>query len=145
METTLNIHMDILKKINASAHLMGISRSQIIILLIKKVMSDIPDPGRMGKLIQYQENSRPDKWHTFHISYRMDDYEYFLDLKKLCKMSLSLILAYAVKKYLSRNNGIKTTDNYLYKNYVIIKEFIDDIICWRFIWGYPPTIGKLIT
>jgi hypothetical protein len=144
METTLNIHGDILEKISLAARSRGISRSEMIILLIKKAMNDISDPARIGRMVQYQKRSRPEDWHTFHVQLRMDDYEYFLDLRKLLKMSVSLILAYVVKKFLNNWMRTNTTDNYQYKNYVVIREFIDNIICWKFIWGYPPSLAKNI-
>ncbi len=144
METTLNIHVDILAQINRAAQTRSISRSKIIILMIKNVMKNIPDPGRMGKLVQYQPRSSPEKWHRFHIQLRIDDYEYLLDLRKLLKMSVSSILAYALKEYGDKLIKGKLTDNNRYTNYMIMREVIDDIICWRFIWGYPLHIEKLL-
>ncbi|MBP7738700.1 MAG: hypothetical protein KA369_22180 [Spirochaetes bacterium] len=145
METTLNIHVDIFRLINSAAKARGISRSDLIVTLLKKVMDDIANPSRLGKLVQYQEKSMPCEWRTFHVSLREDDYEYFLDLRKLLKMSVSLILAYAVKKYLKRIMNKNITDNYLFKNYVLAKMVIDNIVCWKLIWGYPPDITKFIT
>jgi hypothetical protein len=144
METTLNIRTNISAKICLAARSRGISRSVMIVILIKQVMDDISEPGRMGRMVRYQERCRPDDWHTFHLYVREDDYEYFLDLRKLLKMSVSLILAYAADKYLDKLLKKMGTDNNRYRNYVIIKEVIDNIICWKFIWGFPPNIEKLI-
>ena len=144
METTLNIRTDISEKITLAARSRDISRSEMIVILIKKVMDDISNPGRIGKLVQYQDRRDPDEWHTFHLYVREDDYEYFLDLRKLLKMSVSLILAYAVEKFLDKLMKRNITDNNRFRNYVIIKDVIDNIICWRFIWGFPPNIEKLI-
>ncbi|MBP7736933.1 MAG: hypothetical protein KA369_13230 [Spirochaetes bacterium] len=143
METTLNIHIDILRKITLAAGSLGISRSELITLLIKKMMDDVTDPGRLGSMVRYQERNSPDSWRIFHLQVRFDDYEYFLDLRKLLKMSVSLILAYAVINYLNTFNKNKT-DNYPFKNYVIMKEVIDNVICWKFIWGYPIKIRQFL-
>jgi hypothetical protein len=145
METTLNIHTKISEQITMASRLMGISRSTVIVILVKKVMDDISNPGQPGRLVQYQTRRKQDEWHTFHLSVREDDYEYFLDLRKLLKMSVSLILAYAVKKFLDTIIKRNCTDNNRYKNYIIAKEFIDDIVCWKFIWGFPKNIEKLFT
>jgi hypothetical protein len=144
METTINIHVNILKKITRAAKSSGSSRSQIITILIKKAMDDISNPARMGRMVRYQKRRRPDEWHTFHLQLRIDDYEYFQDLRKLLKMSISLILAYAVKKFLTRLLKTKNTDNNRYKNYIVLRETIDDIISWRFIWGFPPNLKSLL-
>jgi hypothetical protein len=143
METTLNIHVDILSRITKKAGACGISRSKLITSLIKKVMEDIPDPGCLGTMVRYQESKDCNEWHVFHLQLRVDDYEYFLDLRKLLKMSVSLILAYAVNKYLGKLITFKA-DNYIYKHYAIIKEIINDTICWKFIWGFPPDLRKLL-
>lgn len=144
METTLNIHSDILGKINWAARSRRVSRSAMIMVLIKRTMDDVANSVRFGRMVRYQERSSPDAWNTVHVQLRMDDYEYLLDLRRLLKMSVSLILAYAVRKYLKEIMQNKDTDNYQYKNYVLIKEALDDAICWRLIWGYPYNIGKLL-
>jgi hypothetical protein len=140
METTLNIHLDILRIISRAAKNRGISRSEMMIMLFKRVMEDVAGPARYGSLIIYQERSGKECWHTFHIKLREDDYEYLLDLRKLLKMSVSNILAYAVKKYLKRIN----TDNNRYKDYVVIKNIRNGLIFWTLIWGYPPDIKKYL-
>jgi hypothetical protein len=151
METTLNIHIDVLKKIEVRARERGMSRSALIIFLLKKSMDDISNPGRFGRLVKYQERGRPEDWHAFHIKMRVDDYEYLLDLRKLLKMSVSLILSRAVKKYLDRGKaGINRlwyrykADKNRYKNYVLIQECVSDVISWRFMWGFPPDIQRYL-
>src|SRR5271157_2576208 len=144
METTLNIRVDILEQIKKIAQINGIPCSEIIFLLIRKVTADITNPGRIGRLVQYQTRCKPDAWHVFHVQVREDMYEYWLDLRKLLKMSVSLIIAYAVKKYLIKPIKIISTDNNLCKNYIIIKKEIDSVIIWNYIWGWPPNLSKLI-
>ncbi len=144
METTINIHIDVLKIIACAADAKGLSRSKIIHTLLKKVMVKSSEVLRMGRLVQYQEKHPPDEWHTFHIVLREDEYEYFMDLKKLLKMSISLILAIAVKKYISDLLNSNLTDNNRFRNYVIVMETIDSIICWKLYWGYPPEIMDAI-
>jgi hypothetical protein len=140
METTLNVDIGILTQITRASKSRGISRSELITILIKKVMNENIITVNMGKLVKYQKKSSLANWHTFHLNLREDDYEYFLDLRKLFKMSVSLILAYAVEKYLIHLDEINTADNYRFRNYVIVKEVIENIICWRYYWGYPPNL-----
>ncbi len=75
METTLNMRIDISKKINAAALAGRISRSETIIILMKRVMNDDSNRGRIGKMVQYQERRRPEEWRKFHMSLREDEYE----------------------------------------------------------------------
>ena len=75
---------------------------------------------------------------------RADEYEYFLDLRKILKMSVSLIVAYAVEKFLDMLMKENNTDNNRYRNYIIAREVIDNIICWKLIWGFPRNLKKLL-
>ena len=142
MKTTLNIGIDIMNQICNDAGAKGISCSVLIVILLKKAIKDIGNPACLGRLVQYQGRRRKEEWHTFHISWKEYEYEYFQDMKRLLKNSLSLLLAKAVKKYLGKKNTLKKSDNYLFINYTIVKELIDNIICWRYIWGYTPILVK---
>jgi len=133
MKTTINIQINIFEQIVEAAKTHGISSSEMILLLINKIAADIAIPEKIGSLVKYQTRRKPKDWHVFHVQVREDMYEYWLDLRKLLKMSVSLILAIAVKKFLSKPLKIKTSDNYLCKNYIIIKEVIDSVIIWKFI------------
>ena len=97
-----------------------------------------------GSRIKYQKKDLPENWHTFHLTLREDEYEYCLDLRKIYKMSLSHVIAYAIKKYLndilslfSDDERVKNADTYLYKNYLVSHKIIDGIHCWKYYWGYP--------
>jgi hypothetical protein len=92
--------------------------------------------------VKYQNRDEEKNWHRIHIVLNEHEYEYYLDMRKFFKMSVSYILAYSVMRYLDKfmneliNKNI-TTDNYYYKNYVFIKETIYGIICWQIYWGIP--------
>ncbi len=144
MKTTLNVHNEVLERIARAAQSCGIPCSEMIFLLIKRVTVDMANPGQIGRLVRYQKRRNPEDWHVFHVEVREDMYEYWLDLRKLLKMSVSLILAYAVKRFLSKPLKIRYRDNYLCTNYIIVKEVIDSVIIWRLIWGCPPNLGELI-
>jgi hypothetical protein len=144
MKTTLNIHSDIMELLARAARLNNVSCSEMIFHLVKKVAASVNAPDQIGKIIKYQKRQTPEEWRKFHIKVREDMYEYWLDLRKLLKMSVSLILANAVKKYLAKPIRIKSGDNYACKNYIIVKEVLDSVTIWKLVWGFPPNPGKLI-
>jgi hypothetical protein len=144
IETTLNIKIHLLDKINYAAKYHGIHRIELIILLFKMVMKDAPKYIRYGKRVEYQSRHNNGAWHAFHIQLRPNDYECFLDLRKLLKMSVSNILAFAIDKYLDILMRKRVTDNYHITNYLILKETIDGIQCWKIIWGFPRNFDMLI-
>ncbi len=145
IDTSLNINKDILIKINKVSNSSGISRTKIIVMLLKKMMKNESSKACIHKTIKYQKCNEKTNWHTFHITFKGDEYEYFLDLRKLLKMSLSHIVAYAVNKYLKSLLLDKSTDNYSFTNYILAKEDADGIIYWKLFWGIPKKISKYLT
>ena len=143
METTLNIHASILERITAAACGMGVSRSELILLLVRKIMADIDNPGKIGATVRYQGRCDREEWRVVHIRLRPDEYEYFLDLRKILKMSVSLILAIGVKRYLEKTNT-NLTDNYQLKNYTLAKQTYGTTIIWHLVWGYHPAMETLL-
>jgi hypothetical protein len=142
METTINIHCEIFDRIATLSKSWRISRSELIMMLVREMMNSIPDTELIGKMVRYQEQMGPESWRKLHLQVRMDEYEYLLDLRKLFKMSVSLIVAFALKKYKIMKKTIP--DNYQFKNYVVIREVVDNIISWRIYWGYPRTLKHLL-
>ena len=66
-------------------------------------------------------------------------------------MSVSFILAFAVENYLdeilellTKKKNNKNTDNYLYKNYVLTKNMVDRVVCWKSYWGLPRKLDKIL-
>lgn len=144
MDTTLNIHEKVLQEITDAALLKGISRGELIVALLNRIMKDTRHSVRTGTLVRYQKRRPRAEWRRIHARFEADEYEFFLDLRKLLKMSLSHILADAVEKYIDAIINETEVDNNLYRNYMIIKEEIDSIPCWVLIWGYPPSITRLL-
>ncbi len=143
MKTTVHIHSAILFKILEASRLNEMTRSEIILKLMNNVIRDISKPIIGGKMVKYQERRKPNDWHTVHLELREDEYEYLLDLRRLLKLSVSLILANAVDKYLMKVEKIIQSDKYLMRNYVLIQEINNGTLHWRHIWGFPSNIGDL--
>jgi hypothetical protein len=145
IETTLNINRNILTRLDYVSKVVNKSRTYIIRLLLGKMLDDERNLNQYWSRIKYQKRDLPDNWSTFHLILREDEYEFCLDLRKVYKMSLSHVIAFAVNKYLdkimslfSTGDDSRNTDNYLYRNYTISHKLIDGINCWRYYWGFTP-------
>ncbi len=92
-------------------------------------------------MVKYQPDDVKKNWHCFHIRFREDEYEFFTDLRNVCKYSVSYLLAKAVALYLDEIgdiDGEKSVDNYrLFRNYVLHHEVVEGIISLHSYWGYP--------
>jgi hypothetical protein len=145
VETTLHVHKSILDKLHQGAVTTRRPRTSIIKLLIQRVMSDNQRMTKTNSRVQYQRRDLKENWHRIHVVFNEYEYEYCLDLRKFCKMSVSYILAYAVRRYLDEVldellNGSTNTDNYYYSNYIFIRKIVNNIVCWQIYWGLPPQL-----
>ena len=144
IETTININVGTLEMINRISGIYQISRSRVIKNLLKKVMDKDLNSFSFNKCIQYQVSDSKENWHKFHILLDTDEYEFFLDLRKFFKMSVSAIVSFAVKKYYKEIHKFIKTDNYRFKNYIIIKETINNLVTWKICWGWPLEMEKIL-
>ena len=137
--TTLHVHKTILDKLDHGAIVIGISRNSIIKLLIQRIMKDNRRMLKANSRVRYQAKDLKENWKRINITFNEYEYEYCLDLRKFYKMSVSLILAFAVLLHLYEilKSG-KSTNNYCYYNYIFVREIVDNVICWQIYWGIPP-------
>lgn len=143
IETTLNMHNNILERINFASKKVKKSRTYIIRLILGKMIEDNNKFKRLWSPVKYQKRDVYDNWHIFHLTLRQDEYAFSMDLRRIYRMSLSGIVAYAVDEYLdgvismvTEDNNENITDNYLYKNYIIAYRLVDGVHSWRIYWGY---------
>jgi hypothetical protein len=141
IETTINVNKHILEMLNNGAAITDKSRTSIIKSLFQMFMKDSQRMIKTNSRVKYQEMDLKENWHKIHIVLNEYEYEYYLDIRKLYKMSVSFILAYAVLRYLDEllKQNI-STDKYCYKNYILIKKTVDGIISWQIYWGIPPNL-----
>ena len=104
-------------------------------------------PGR----IKYQERDEEKQYVPKHVWWKSYEYDYFQDMKKIYKMSISHILAYAVRNSLKqeilkmmRIEPEKMHDNYLSSGYAKVGEMADNVILWKFFWGVPRNLELLL-
>jgi hypothetical protein len=138
METTLNVRGAVFRKLESAARMRSITRSALIRSLFKCMLDDAAMMVRTGMLIQYQERRASGEWHTVHVVFDAVENEYFQDLRKLSKMSLSLILALAVERYLDKDK----TDNNRYFTYFIVKENVGLTVIWQLVWVQTPAFTR---
>jgi len=137
IDTTINITTNALFKLDFLARAHGKSRSAVIAALMQHAMKESHKYTRHNQRIQYQNRHERNDWILLHIYIHSREYEFFIDMRKLFKRSVSLILSIAIDKY-SKLLLNCHTDNYSYHHYILIQEHIDDdAICWRIYWGLP--------
>ena len=140
--TTINIRKDLHARLVEAADLSGSAVAGLVSALLRRYRED----GRMKHSaftrVRYQERRSRDQWKCLHVSMRCDEYEYSIDLRKFCKLSVSFLVASAIELYLDEllaesGNNI---DSYHNHNYAIMNIMLDNVSCWVIYWGIPPRL-----
>lgn len=142
IRTTVNLSKDLLEKLESASFSQKMTKTALVSALLNYLMDKNTLHMTAWSGVKYQKRTRHVKWRRVHISPRCDEYEFFLDSRKVCKMSVSFLIAFAIENYLDILMKLMAgdKDNYRYHNYAMSPIIIDDIVCWLFCWGIPPGI-----
>lgn len=144
IETTININSNLLLRVHNVSGKPGRSRRIVISWLLGRLSGDREMPLVSWSRIRYQERDKERNWEESHLYLTPVEYELFLDLKKVYKMSGSYLIAFAIEKYLNelllQNAGI--ADNYRFANYGLSRFVVNKVVCWTQYWGVPPKLMK---
>jgi len=142
IETTTCISLEHCAILKRYSQLHGISIRTLISSLIHYAILTEKRKAQPFKRVEYRERNQD--WKRFHLYLFEDEYEFFIDVKKVWKMSLANVIAYCIDTVLPELLKLLTkeddTDNYRYRNYSFgfFKE--EGIQCCKFYWGLHPEI-----
>jgi len=141
IRTTINMSDEMRETITNTAVQLGISPSAVISALLMKAGTLATKKESPWGAVKYQESTNETTWRRVHVSLSPMEYEYNLDLRKVTKLSVSLLVAMAVVQFLDELVGKlgKKMDNYHYHSYTKSHFYIETVPCWIFYWGIPPT------
>jgi hypothetical protein len=139
IETTIYIHEVTLVRLRLAAAMTGYSCRSIISVLLRRYAEDNTGSSIQWTRVSYQKQDAGNSWRRLHLQLNPDEYEFFLDLRKVFKRSVSACVALAIDMYLDDVvcNMKKDIDNYRYKNYSFARVIIDGVVCWILSWGVP--------
>lgn len=143
-ETTMCVRGETREKLEAASLAAGMSRSQLVSSLLNYASKRMCLERSFRGGIRYQERIGGVARGRMHLRLRCDEYEFFLDMRKVWKMSVSFLVAYAVEHFLDEliQKLIRNPDNYRYRNYAMTKVYANDVTCWIFYWGIPQKLIK---
>jgi len=96
-ETTTCISKENLEVIEYYAEKYTIKPTKLIVSLLRYVTDKNKLPVIASRRIQYRKREGNNSWKRIHVMLTPFDYELFLDMKKLGKMSLSKIIDFCME------------------------------------------------
>lgn len=148
IHTTVNLGINGATRIEKSAEKLGVTRSRLVVLLLRKVLVHWKSLKRNMDSVKYQKNIDGEEWKAVHVFFEARDYEMFIDMRKFFKWSVSALVAMAISKYLDEilidgKEGIKRHfDNYLVTDYHCSGKLDKNNICWHIIWGFDEKFAQ---
>lgn len=142
IDTTIHISVELHEALSREAKRLNITRVELISSLLGHMSRSEIDYERAWSRVRYQARRPMGSWRRMHVGLRGDEYEFFMDLKKVFKMSVSFIIAVAIERYLDELSVLmeKDNDSYRYRNYAMTQLMVGDVMCWVFYWGIPPNL-----
>ncbi len=139
IETTMNLRREIFEQLNDVCHEKGMSKSDLLSMIITEEINSDSNPDKTFKRVKYQERAEKNDWNKVHIRLVEELYEMCQDLRKSYKMSVSYIVTVAIIKYLNKIRDSKNryrTDNY-HSCYIYIAKNQHGKRNFIIYWYYP--------
>ncbi len=145
IETTTCISLEHLEVLRWCAQKYNMSLRTFISALISFTAQWEKNDVKSFSQLSYRQKGTT--WKRLHLVLYEDEYEFFMDVKKVWKMSLAKIIAYCLEHvlddFLKILEGIDDndyTDNYRHTGYTFCVYKEEDIVCCQFYWGPHPKI-----
>lgn len=145
IDTTVCIHPDRLSRLEQNAEKLGIKVNDLVVALFNAAMSRNKEIGTPTGTLSYQETTG--EYLTMHIYLTPKDYDQKIDMRRVYKMSASLVLAMSIDWFLEdlvehwfdadQSNSI--INEFFPKKHQLIPKFNKKFTEYRIIWGFPPS------
>jgi len=133
-ETTLYIKQDLCEKLDDAAEKMNVSRSALVAALLREYMKRNRAGDKAFMKLKYQDSDGDTRFMTKSICLRKDIYELWCNVRKVYKLSASLLIALAIEFYLNDLLEDKKPFNYG-SLYVSRVKYYDCFCVNTIIWG----------
>jgi len=141
VKTTIHINSTIKGKLIRAAVKTPFTESEIITKVMKSMMNKMKPLSKYSRPVEYQKLPEGAMWERVHVRWLLRDYDYFNDMRKLCRKSVSYLVSLAISEYIDELLKDENIDNYQFTSYILITREKDDIISWEVYWDFPQTLN----
>ncbi len=139
IKSSVNINIGKLSLLENFSEANELSVNEVVALLLRKIMKDGNYSARKFRAVKYQEIDPDKNWDTLTVYFEDVDYEFFTDMRKFFKESVSLLLAKAIDLFLdtilSEVEGILR--NYAESDWDIRRDDVETGAIWSIFWIKP--------
>jgi len=157
IDTTYVMREEVISLLISAEEQTSYSREELLVMAMRKMMKDHEaferDEGRIEYQKRFDEKTgmRIIK-HRVKMRLLIREYNYFQDMRKFFRRSISLVMAIAVftylaeivEKILKKDYEALHANNYPFECYAVMGKCIENIPTWRIWWGVPPDLELLL-
>jgi len=114
----------------------GLDFDDVVALLLRKILSAGNLNARKFVAVKYQDTDPDKNWKTATVYYSVVDYEYFTDMRKFFKESVSLLLSKAIDLFLDTilSEVKEILLNYANSDWDIRRNDVETGAIWTIFW-----------
>jgi hypothetical protein len=141
IKTTVNFLQSRLDRVFEAAHTSGIGYKKLVKLCIEKFLIDFRKGEFAEHALLYQPDA--DNWRKVHFKFEFEEYDKYLDCKKVLRWSFSLIVAIAIDTYLESVLHKDQEFSYHADRYTKLCNYEEDCPIYLFSWKKSEKIEKI--
>ncbi len=158
IDTTYVMCEDVIALLDEAEETTKKPREELLVIAMRMMLKDYEVYLRMDGRIEYQkrvdeETGEKIKKHRVKMKPTIREYDYYQDMRKLFRRSISLVMAIAVRTYLativeaivSKTADTVLADTYPFENYAIFWKRLGHAPTFRIWWGLPENLNLLFT
>ncbi len=136
IKSSVYINIEKLSLIENFSKLNELSVNEVVALLLRKILKDGNYSAKKFRAVKYQEIDPDKHWDTLTVYFEDVDYEFFTDMRKFFKESVSLLLAKAIDLFLDTilSEVEEILLNYADSDWDIRRDDIETGAVWTILW-----------
>ena len=139
--TTLNLKLSVYLKLKELAKEKDISVTMAIVFLMKFLSKEVQHRKMPERLVEYQKLTEGEEWRTCHVYWSFPEYQHFVDMRNFLKMSVSFLVAEALRRYghflLDFSSADLEDDKNLFLHHSLVKKTVLGQQFFITCWGKP--------
>ncbi len=139
IKSSVNINIGKLSLLENFSEVNELSVSEVVTLLLRKILEDGKYSAKKFHAVKYQEVDPDKNWETQTVYFEDVDYEFFTDMRKFFKESVSLLLSKAIDLFLDTilSEVEEILLNYADSDWDIRRDDVEVGAIWIIYWIKP--------
>ena len=144
IKSSVNINIGKLSLLEKFSEVNELSINEVVALLLRKILEDGKYSAKKFRAVKYQEIDPDKNWDTLTVYFEDVDYEFFTDMRKFFKESVSLLLSKAIDLFLDTilSEVKDILLNYADSDWDIRSDDVETGVIWSVYWIKPGQTQK---